>query len=121
MLHCLQLLHCHLGSQIPNIQDIRNGIAEACRFYADMLAEGAALSYIDLGGGLAVDYSGAERNEEQSRNYTLKEYCEDIVDTLKQTFDQHKLPHPTIVTESGRATVAYSSVLLFNIFRYHYV
>lgn len=115
MLHCLQLLHCHLGSQIPNIQDIRNGIAEACRFYADLRAEGAALSYIDLGGGLAVDYSGAESNEESSRNYTLIEYCEDIVDTLKQMFDQHKLPHPTIVTESGRATVAYSSVLLFNI------
>jgi arginine decarboxylase len=115
MLHCLELLHCHLGSQIPNIQDIRNGIGEACRFYCDLLAEGAALKYIDLGGGLAVDYSGAERNEEQSRNYTLSEYCEDIVDTLKQTFDQNNIPHPTIVTESGRATVAYSSVLLFNI------
>lgn len=115
MLDCLQLLHCHLGSQIPNIQDIRNGIAEACRFYADLKSEGAALSYIDLGGGLAVDYSGAERNEEQSRNYTLIEYCEDIVDTLKQTFDAIGLEHPTIVTESGRATVAYSSLLLFNI------
>lgn len=115
MLHCLQLLHCHLGSQIPNIQDIRNGIAEACRFYADLSAEGANLSYIDLGGGLAVDYSGAERNENQSRNYTLIEYCEDIVDTLKQTFDALNLAHPIIVTESGRATVAYSSVLLFNV------
>ncbi len=115
MLDCLQLLHCHLGSQIPNIQDIRNGIAEACRFYADLVSEGAKLQYIDLGGGLAVDYSGAERNEDQSRNYTLIEYCEDIVDTLKQTFDALKLPHPTIVTESGRATVAYSSILLFNI------
>ena len=115
MLNCLQLLHCHLGSQIPNIQDIRNGISEACRFYADLKNEGAALSYIDLGGGLAVDYSGAERNENQSRNYTLTEYCEDIVDTLKQTLDQYDIEHPTIVTESGRATVAYSSVLLFNV------
>ncbi len=115
MLNCLQLLHCHLGSQIPNIQDIRNGIAEACRFYADLVSEGAELAYIDLGGGLAVDYSGAERNEDQSRNYTLIEYCEDIVDTLKQTFDRLDIAHPTIVTESGRATVAYSSVLLFNI------
>ncbi len=115
MLGCLQLLHCHLGSQIPNIQDIRNGIAEACRFYADLVSEGAELAYIDLGGGLAVDYSGEEKNEDQSRNYSLREYCEDIVDTLKQTFDQLNIAHPTIVTESGRATVAYSSVLLFNI------
>ncbi len=115
MLDCLKLLHCHLGSQIPNIQDIRNGIAEACRFYADLVSEGAQLAYIDLGGGLAVDYSGAARNEEQSRNYTLIEYCEDIVDTLKQTFDQLNIEHPTIVTESGRATVAYASVLLFNV------
>lgn len=115
MLDCLQLLHCHLGSQIPNIQDIRNGISEACRFYADLVEEGANLSYIDLGGGLAVDYSGAERNEEQSRNYTLIEYCEDIVETLKETFDALNIAHPTIVTESGRATVAYSSILIFNI------
>ncbi|MFL0809860.1 MAG: biosynthetic arginine decarboxylase [Agarilytica sp.] len=115
MLDCLQLLHCHLGSQIPNIQDIRNGISEACRFYADLVNEGANLNYIDLGGGLAVDYSGAELNEEQSRNYSLIEYCEDIVYTLKQTFDSLDIAHPTIVTESGRATVAYSSILLFNI------
>lgn len=115
MLDCLQLLHCHLGSQIPNIQDIRNGIVEACRFYADLAAEGAPLTHIDLGGGLAVDYTGAEKNENQSRNYSLIEYCEDIVDTLKQTFDELEIPHPTIITESGRATVAYSSVLLFNI------
>jgi len=115
MLGCLQLLHCHLGSQIPDIQEIRSGIAEACRFYADLASEGAELAYIDLGGGLAVDYSGAARNENQSRNYTLIEYCEDIVDTLKETFDQLNIAHPTIVTESGRATVAYSSILLFNI------
>jgi len=115
MLDRLMLLHCHLGSQIPNIQDIRNGVAEACRFYADLLAEGAHLSHIDLGGGLAVDYSGSEVNDDQSRNYTLQEYCEDIVYTLKQTFDRYGIQHPTIVTESGRATVAYGSVLLFNV------
>ncbi len=115
MLDCLQLLHCHLGSQIPNIQDIRNGIVEACRFYAGLVAEGAELTHIDLGGGLAVDYSGAAKNENQSRNYTLIEYCEDIVDTLKQTFDELNITHPTIITESGRATVAYSSILIFNI------
>ena len=115
MLHCLQLLHCHLGSQIPNIREIRGGVVEACRYYADLSAEGAALSHIDFGGGLAVDYTGAQSNDSQSRNYTLEEYCEDIVDTLKNTLDEYELAHPTIVTESGRATVAYSSVLLFNI------
>lgn len=115
MLDCLTLLHCHLGSQIPNIQDIRQGVAEACRFYIDLTKEGATLNYIDLGGGLAVDYSGAEQNNNASRNYTLIEYCEDIVDTLKQNFDRASLAHPTIITESGRAIVAYSSVLLFNI------
>ncbi|OUS31595.1 arginine decarboxylase [Gammaproteobacteria bacterium 45_16_T64] len=115
MLDCLQLLHCHLGSQIPNIRDIRSGVVEACRYYIDLCGEGAALSYIDLGGGLAVDYTGASSNDGQSRNYTLEEYCEDIVDTLKTTLDKHGVDHPTIVTESGRATVAYSSILLFNI------
>lgn len=115
MLDCLQLLHCHLGSQIPNIRDIRNGVAEACRYYIDLVKEGAALSHIDLGGGLAVDYTGSRGNDEQSRNYSLREYCLDIVETIQETLDLKKIPHPTIVTESGRATVAYSSVLLFNI------
>lgn len=115
MLHCLQLLHCHLGSQIPNILEIRGGVVEACRYYADLCGEGAALTHIDFGGGLAVDYTGACSNDSQSRNYTLEEYCEDIVDTLKNTLEEYDLPHPTIVTESGRATVAYSSILIFNI------
>ena len=115
MLDCLELLHCHLGSQIPNIRDIRRGIVEACRYYVDLRREGAALSYIDLGGGLAVDYTGARSSEEQSRNYSLEEYCADVVDTIKTTLDEYEVPHPIIVTESGRATVAYSSVLLFNV------
>jgi len=115
MLHCLQLLHCHLGSQIPNIQEIRKGVVEASRYYSDLVSEGAALSHIDLGGGLAVDYSGALSSDEQSRNYSLEEYCEGIVETLKQTLDEYDIPHPVIVTESGRATVAYASILLFNV------
>ncbi len=115
MLHCLQLLHCHLGSQIPNICDIRSGVVEACRYYADLLNEGATMTHIDLGGGLAIDYTGARLNDAQSRNYGLEEYCEGIVDTLKTTFDSYDIEHPVIVTESGRATVAYSSVLLFNV------
>jgi len=115
LLDCLKLLHCHLGSQIPNILDIRGGVLEACRFYADLCEEGAPMAYIDLGGGLAVDYTGAASNGGQSRNYSLSEYCEDIVETIKSTLDAEGLAHPVIVTESGRATVAYSSILLFNI------
>ena len=115
MLHCLKLLHCHLGSQIPSIQEIRGGVQEACRYYADLVREGAPLNHIDLGGGLAVDYTGSRSADAQSRNYSLREYCEDVVEVLKQTFDEYDIPHPTIITESGRATVAYSSVLLFNI------
>jgi arginine decarboxylase len=114
-LHCLKLLHCHLGSQIPKIQEIRSGVVEACRFYVDLVNEGAELTHLDLGGGLAVDYSGENSSEEQSRNYSLEEYCVDIVETIKDTLDEYEIKHPTIVTESGRATVAYSSILLFNI------
>lgn len=114
-LHCLQLLHCHLGSQLPNIREIRSGVVEACRYYADLANEGAQLAYIDFGGGLAVDYTGARSNDSQSKNYGLDEYCEDIVDSVQNTLMAYELSMPTIVTESGRATVAYSSILLFNI------
>ncbi len=94
MLDCLQLLHYHLGSQIPNIREIRSGVLEAARYYADLRQEGAALGYLDLGGD---------------------EYCLDVVEAIMSVLDPQGIAHPTIVTESGRATVAYSSVLLFNI------
>lgn len=115
MLDCLQLLHYHLGSQIPNIRDIRTGVIEACQVYVDLVREGASMGYLDLGGGLAVDYDGSKTNYMHSRNYTLEEYCADIVDVVMTTLDPHEIAHPTIVTESGRATVAYSSVLVFNV------
>ena len=115
MLDCLQLLHCHLGSQIPDIQDIRAGVLEACRYYVDLIGEGAPLGHLDLGGGLAVDYVGTRANHVHSRNYSLDEYCADIVDVVMSTLDPRGISHPHIVTESGRATVAYSSILLFNI------
>lgn len=115
MLHCLQLLHFHLGSQIPNIRDIRAGALEACRYYIDIIGEGAPLGYLDLGGGLAVDYDGSRSNDAHSRNYNLQEYCVDIVEAIAEALDPYDVPHPVIVTESGRATVAYTSILLFNI------
>ena len=115
MLHCLQLLHCHLGSQIPNIRNIRAGVLEACRYYSGLIAEGAPLGYLDLGGGLAVDYEGSRANSTHSMNYRLDEYCANIVETVCESLDPLGIEHPVLVSESGRATVAYSSLLLFNI------
>ncbi len=115
MLDCVQLLHYHLGSQIPNIRDIRSAVLEACRYYVDLRKEGAALGFLDLGGGLAVDYDGSQTNYEYSKNYSLDEYCSDIVETIMTTLDPEGIEHPVVITESGRAVVAYSSVLLFDI------
>ena len=115
MLHCLQLLHCHLGSQIPNIRNIRNGVLEACRYYAGLKEEGAPMGFLDLGGGLAVDYEGKRANSTHSKNYRLDEYCHDIVETVCESLDSQGIAHPVLITESGRATAAYSSMLLFNI------
>jgi arginine decarboxylase len=115
MLNSLQMLHFHLGSQIPNIRNIRDGIKEACRYYIDLLEDGAPLGYFDIGGGLAVDYDGTFSTKSHSRNYDLKEYCVDIVESIMNSLDPHDVPHPTLVSESGRWTVAPTSVLLFNI------
>lgn len=115
MLDCLQLLHCHLGSQIPDIEEIRTGVREASRFYADLVSEGVPLQYLDLGGGLAVDYIGNQSKHCHSRNYDMADYCQALVETVAQTLDNTHVPHPTLVTESGRATVAHTTMLLFNI------
>ncbi|ADD69353.1 arginine decarboxylase [Denitrovibrio acetiphilus DSM 12809] len=115
MLDCLHLLHYHIGSQIANIRDIRAGAMEACRVYEEMVKEGANMKIIDFGGGLAVDYDGSNTNYHSSRNYSTEEYCYDIVESIITVLDKNNIPHPTIITESGRATVAYYSVLLFNI------
>jgi len=115
MLDCLQLLHCHLGSQIPNIRNVRFGVLEACRFYAGLVQEGAPMGYLDLGGGLAVDYEGARDSSTHSMNYDIDEYCANICESIIETLDPLDISHPVIVSESGRATVAYSSMLLFNV------
>lgn len=121
MLDCLKLLHYHLGSQVPNIRDIRTAVTEAGRLYMELVAEGAAMGYLDLGGGLAVDYDGSHTNYVSSRNYHLDEYCTDVVEAVMTILDEREVPHPHIITESGRATVAYYSALLFNILDYSVV
>ena len=115
MLHCLRLLHYHIGSQIPNIGDIRAGAMEACRLYEELVLEGAPMGFLDLGGGLAVDYDGSNSNSHSSRNYSMEEYCCDIVESIITVLERRDIPHPTIITESGRAVVAYYSILIFNI------
>jgi arginine decarboxylase len=115
MLDCLKLLHYHIGSQIPNIRQIRNGLVEACRVYTGLIEEGAPMGMLDLGGGLAVDYDGSHTNFASSCNYTIDEYCRDVIEVVMETLGETETPHPIIVTESGRATVAYYSVLVFNI------
>ena len=115
MLDCLRLLHYHLGSQVSNIRAIRTAVMEATRIYAGLVQEGAGMGYLDLGGGLAVDYDGSHTSFASSRNYSINEYCTDVVETIINILDEDDVAHPHIITESGRATVAYYSVLLFNI------
>lgn len=115
MLEQFKLLHFHLGSQITNIRDIRTALSEACRMYIGLVEEGAAMGMLDIGGGLAVDYDGSHTNFKSSRNYNLDEYCMDVIEVIMSMLDEAEIPHPVIISESGRATVAYASLLLFNV------
>ncbi|WP_353055728.1 biosynthetic arginine decarboxylase [Epibacterium ulvae] len=114
-LDCLVLQHSHLGSQVPDIIDLRRAAAEACRFFVELTAMGAPLTHMDLGGGLGVDYTGERRSEENSVNYTVTEYSTNIVETIRYALDEAGIPHPTIVTESGRFVVAHSSIFIFEV------
>jgi arginine decarboxylase len=112
---CFQLLHFHLGSQITNIRIVKGALNEAARIYVELVKAGAGLKYLDVGGGLGVDYDGSQTNFESSVNYTLQEYANDVVYHLQNVCDEAKVPHPIIVSESGRATVAHHSLLVFNV------
>ena len=112
---CFQLLHFHLGSQIPNIRIVKGALNEAARVYVELARLGAGLKYMDVGGGLGVDYDGSQTNFESSTNYTLEEYANDVVYHLQSVCDESGVPHPTIISESGRAVVAYHSMLVFNV------
>ncbi|RYD49733.1 MAG: biosynthetic arginine decarboxylase, partial [Verrucomicrobiaceae bacterium] len=114
-LGCLKMLHYHQGSQIPNIAAIREGATEAVRMYCDLVKEGAPMGVLDIGGGMAVDYDGSHTNFHSSCNYSVAEYCTDIVEVISQICDKAGVQHPNLISESGRAVVAYYSVLVFNI------
>jgi arginine decarboxylase len=112
---CLQLLHFHQGSQITNIRHIKAALTEASRIYTELVKRGAGLRYLDVGGGLGVDYDGSQTNFESSVNYSLQEYANDVVAHVQNACDEAGVPHPTIVSESGRAVVAYHSMLIFGV------
>ncbi len=114
-LDCLRLFHYHQGSQLPNIRVIREAATEAVRVYVSLVKEGAPMGILDMGGGLAVDYDGSNQNSTASCNYSVKEYATDLIEIVKHHCDIEKVKHPDIVTESGRAIVAYYSVLVYNI------
>src|SRR5512140_3592059 len=115
MADCLNLLHFHLGSQITSIRQMKGAVNEAVRVYVDLARAGAGLKYLDVGGGLGIDYDGSQTDFESSVNYTLQEYADDVVYHIQNVCDEVEVPHPTIVTESGRAIAAYHSVLVFNV------
>jgi len=112
---CLKLLHFHLGSQITNIRNLKSAITEQARVYVELKKAGAGLEYIDIGGGLGVDYDGSQTNFDSSMNYTLTEYASDAVYRIMSVCDEAGVPHPTIISESGRALVAYHSALIFDV------
>jgi arginine decarboxylase len=113
---CLKLLHFHIGSQVPDILTVKKAVQEAARFYAKLNKMGFAIEYMDVGGGLGVDYDGSRSAFDSSTNYTLQEYTNDIVYYIADVCNAEKVPHPTIVSEGGRAIVAHHSVLVVEVF-----
>ena len=115
LIDCFQLLHFHLGSQISAIRSLKSAMREAGRFFVELCKLGAPLQYLDVGGGLGVDYDGSQTNFQSSMNYTLQEYANDIVYAMMEMCDAEGVAHPTIVSESGRAVVAHHAVLVVDI------
>ncbi|MBR8838685.1 MAG: biosynthetic arginine decarboxylase [Stigonema ocellatum SAG 48.90 = DSM 106950] len=115
LLDSLQLLHFHIGSQISAINVIKDAIQEASRIYVELAALGADMKYLDVGGGLGVDYDGSQTNFYASKNYNMQNYANDIVAELKDTCTERKIPVPILISESGRAIASHQSVLIFDV------
>jgi arginine decarboxylase len=115
MLDCLELVHFHIGSQISAVRAIKDAMKEASRVFVELARAGAGLSFLDVGGGLGVDYDGSSTNWSSSVNYSIQEYANDVVAAIQEACDTYHVPHPHIVSESGRALVAHHSVLVFDI------
>src|SRR6266478_4034787 len=114
--HCFKLLHFHIGSQVPDILIVKRAVQEAARFYAKLYKMGLQIEFIDVGGGLGVDYDGSRSAFDSSTNYSLQEYANDIVYYVADVCNAEKVPHPDIISESGRAVVAHHSVLIVEVF-----
>jgi len=114
--HCFKLLHFHIGSQVPDILTVKKAVQEAARFYAKLHKMGFPISYLDVGGGLGVDYDGSRSAFDSSTNYTLQEYTNDVVYYIADVCNAETVPHPDIISESGRALVAHHSVLIVEVF-----
>jgi arginine decarboxylase len=112
MLDCLELLHFHIGSQISAIRAFKSAVQEAARVYVELVQLGAPMGFLDVGGGLGVDYDGTRTDQAQSVNYSIHEYAEDVVATIARVTDDAGIQHPHIVTEAGRAMVAHHAVLI---------
>ncbi|MDB9317095.1 biosynthetic arginine decarboxylase [Nodularia spumigena] len=115
LLDCLQLMHFHIGSQISAINVIKDAIQEASRIYVELAMLGADMKYLDVGGGLGVDYDGSQTNFYASKNYNMQNYANDIVAELKDTCAERQIPVPTLISESGRAIASHQSVLIFDV------
>src|SRR5436190_5324248 len=114
--HCFKLLHFHIGSQVPDILIVKRAVQEAARFYAKLQKMGFPIEFLDVGGGLGVDYDGSRSAFDSSTNYTLQEYANDIVYYVGDVCNAEKVPHPNLISESGRAVVAHHSVLIVEVF-----
>ena len=114
--HCLKLIHFHVGSQVPDISTIKRAVREAARYYAKLAKLGHELGYLDVGGGLGVDYDGSRSDFDSSTNYSLQEYANDVVWNIADVCDSEGVAHPAIVSEGGRAIVAHHSVLVMEAF-----
>ncbi len=114
--HCFKLLHFHIGSQIPDILTVKKAVQEAARYYAKLTKMGFSIEYLDVGGGLGVDYDGSRSAFDSSTNYSLQEYTNDIVYYIADVCNAEKVQHPEIISESGRAIVAHHSVLIVEVF-----
>ena len=115
MAHCLKLLHFHIGSQLTDIRAVKEAVTEGARIYADLHKMGFELDYVDVGGGLGIDYDGSNSTNESSRNYSMQEYVADVVYGMKEMCDLEGVPHPHLVSESGRAITAHHSCVITEI------
>lgn len=115
VLDCIKLIHFHLGSQITKIRKIKSGLRECSQFYVQLKKMGCGIEYVDIGGGLGVDYDGSRSTSPNSINYALQEYANDAISMMQDACEKNDLPHPNIITESGRSLTAHHSLLVFDV------